>query len=77
MPRFMFALSTTELVREAGVIKSETLAQALDLVGEHATINAGDMLEIGVKGFPPARFECVSTMIKGSPLWRARGQLAA
>jgi hypothetical protein len=77
MPRFTFALSTTELVREAGVIKSESLAEALDLVGEHATVNAGDTLEIGVRGFPPARFECVSTMIKGSPLWRAHGRLAA
>ncbi len=83
MPRFSFALSNSARVREAGVVTSETFAEALDLVGENVEVSAGDTLEIGVSGFPPARFECVSTLIKGEPLWApatspaSAGRLAA
>lgn len=77
MPRFEFALSTADAVRQAGVVHSETFDDALSVVGNHITPNEGDTLEIGVRGFPPARFECVSTMIEGEPLWKPAGQLAA
>jgi hypothetical protein len=77
MPRFEFALSTVDTVRRTGVVNSESFADALALVGEHADAHAGDTLEIGVRGFPPARFECVSTLIDGEPLWRPTGKLAA
>jgi len=39
------------------------------------TASAGDMLEIGVPGFPPARFECVSGL--GENMWRPTGLMAA
>ena len=70
MPRYSFALSTRDMVREAGVVTSETFAQALEAVAEHTIVSTGDTLEIGVSGFPPAHFECVSTLIQGEPLWR-------
>ena len=79
MPRYSFALSTRDMVREAGVVTSETFAQALEAVAEHTIVSTGDTLEIGVSGFPPAHFECVSTLIKGEPLWRPAdgGRMAA
>jgi hypothetical protein len=77
MPRFEFALSTADAVRQAGVVHSETFTDALSVVGQHITPNEGDTLEIGVRGFPPAKFECVSTLIEGEPLWKPAGQLAA
>ena len=77
MPRFEFSVSTDDTVRQAGVVHSETFTDALSLVNQHVNANEGDTLEIGVRGFPPARFECVSTMIEGEPLWLPSNQLAA
>jgi hypothetical protein len=77
MPRFEFALSTEDAVRQAGVVHSENFTDALSLVGQHITPSQGDTLEIGVRGFPPAKFECVSTLIQGEPLWKPTGQMAA
>ena len=77
MPRFAFALHTDENIRRAGVVTSESFDDALALVSEHIEARTGDRLEIGVRGFPPARFECVAALIEGEPLWRPLGKLAA
>ena len=76
MPRFQFSLSTTNVVREAGVVQSESFADALSAIGEHLTANEGDTLEIGVTGFPPARYEFVQGL-EGTQTWRRAGLLAA
>jgi hypothetical protein len=33
-------------------------------------VSQGDTLEIGVKGFPPARYECVHSLLDGSVYWQ-------
>ena len=39
--------------RQDGVIESESFLAAVDALGHHVTVKAGDILEIGVYGFPP------------------------
>lgn len=74
MPRYRFALSDGEELRE-GSVKAESFAEALTLIGERLPIDAGDRLEIGVTGFPPALFERVQI---GPVLdWRPATKLAA
>lgn len=77
MPRFLFALSTGEEGRRAGVVMGESFTDALQTLTQQVTVNAGDMLEIGVNGFPPARYECVLSVETGMGAWRPAGQLAA
>jgi hypothetical protein len=76
MPRFEFALSTMAEVREAGIVQSESFAEALTAIGEQATVHQGDTLEIGVAGFPPARYEYLG-IFAGRQSWRPAGQMAA
>ena len=59
MTRFEFALKSPDEIRQAGVVQSESFNDALSLVSKHVTVQDGDMLEIGVAGFPPARFAFV------------------
>jgi hypothetical protein len=40
-------------------------------------VHTGDVLEIGVLGFPPAHYECVGEATSGYPLWMPTGRLAA
>jgi hypothetical protein len=40
-------------------------------------VKTGDTLEIGVLGFPPARFECVGSLEAGYPIWMPFGRQAA
>jgi len=77
MPRFSFAVRSTNEVREAGVVQSESFGDALSAISEHVSALEGDTLEIGVSGFPPARFECVWLADSGASSWRPAGQLAA
>jgi hypothetical protein len=77
MPRFQFALSTTQQVREAGIVQTDSFSDALSAISEHVDAHEGDTLEIGVPGFPPARFECVWSMEQGSSAWLPAGRLAA
>ena len=77
MTRYQFAISNTNVVRETGVVNSESFTDALTTVSKHVSAEAGDMLEIGVVGFPPARFRCIGSTLNGSPSWRPLGQLAA
>jgi hypothetical protein len=42
------------------------------------SVTQGDTLVIVVKGFPPARFECVDSLLDGSVFWQpAKAKLAA
>ena len=77
MPRFQFALSNTQQVREAGIVQSDSFSDALTAISEHVEAREGDTLEIGVPGFPPARYECVWSMDRGASAWRPAGQMAA
>jgi hypothetical protein len=78
MATFTFSLSTSEDARQAGLIQSTSFDEALRLVGERMTVSQGDTLEIGVKGFPPARYECVEALLDGTVFWQpASTKLAA
>jgi hypothetical protein len=70
MATYMFALSTTDESRQAGLIQSPSFEEALRLVGERMAVTKGDTLEIGVKGFPPARYHCVESLLDGSVFWQ-------
>ena len=76
MPRFNFSLISSGLVGEAGVVQSDSFDDALAAISEHVTANEGDTLEIGVNGFPPARYHRVG-LLAGARGWRPAGQLAA
>lgn len=77
MATFTFSLSTPLESRQAGVIQSDSFEEALRLVGERMSVTQGDTLEIGVKGFPPARYECVEALFDGSVFWAPAARLAA
>ena len=77
MPRFQFQLRTPAQVRQAGVVQSESFSDALSAISEHVKAQEGDTLEIGVRGFPPARFECVWSADRGEGGWRPSGLKAA
>jgi hypothetical protein len=78
MATYTFSLSTSVEARQAGLIQSTSFEEALRLVGERMPVTAGDVLEIGVKGFPPARYQCVETLLDGTVFWQpATSKLAA
>jgi hypothetical protein len=70
MSRFRFAL-TKNAVRQEGTVESDSFANAVDTLWQHVEIKQGDTLEIGVLGFPPARYECIAAMGEGRPFWKA------
>lgn len=76
MSKFRFAISNWEARRE-GIVEGDSFDQAVTVLGKHVDVHKGDLLEIGVTGFPPARYECVGEMIGGEPLWMFAGQVAA
>ncbi len=77
MPRFRFALSDIEAVREVGMVQSDTFDDAMSAVTERFAVTPGDSLEIGVYGFPPARYMYVALMDSDANTWRPVGQKAA
>lgn len=77
MPRFQFSIGSREAVREAGIITSDSFSDALEAIGAQVEVSDGDTLEIGVHGFPPARFEYVLTLQPGESTWRPAHRLAA
>ncbi|MDB4884875.1 MAG: hypothetical protein JWN79_313 [Gemmatimonadetes bacterium] len=78
MSTYQFAISSgPESVRQAGVVESDTFDDAVVLLGERIPVRAGDSLEIGVAGFPPARYDCVGAVKSGRPVWVPAGRLAA
>jgi len=76
MSKFSFAVSGIDSRRE-GVIESDTFREAVDALGQHVDVRAGDQLEIGVLGFPPARYECVGEISSGFPMWMPMNKKAA
>lgn len=77
MSKYQFAISSgPESVRRAGVVESDSFDEAVVLLGTRITVRTGDSLEIGVHGFPPARYECVGES-RSRPIWMPQGRLAA
>jgi hypothetical protein len=77
MATYTFSLSTSEDERQAGIIQSASFDDALRLVSERVLVSQGDELEIGVRGFPPARYECVESLLDGTVFWQPAARLAA
>ncbi len=78
MSKYLFAISSgPEFIRRAGVVESGSFDDAVNLLGERIPVQEGDSLEIGVAGFPPARYSCVGAVKSGRPVWVPEGQLAA
>jgi hypothetical protein len=76
MSKFRFSVSGVDS-RQEGVIESDSFVAAVGALGEHVNVHKGDVLEIGVLGFPPARYECVGEIQSGSPVWMPASRLAA
>ena len=76
MSTFSFSVRSIDS-RQDGEIESDSFIAAVDALGDHITVHTGDVLEIGVLGFPPARYECVGEATSGYPLWMPAGRLAA
>ena len=78
MPRYEFSLSAQDdTLRLAGTVTSPSFERAIEAIAERASVEDGDRLEIGVTGFPPARFESVVSVSDGSVGWLPQGRLAA
>lgn len=76
MSKFCFSLRGVDS-RQDGVIESDSFIAAVDALGQHVSVQTGDFLEIGVLGFPPARYQCVGEFSAGLPMWVPEGQRAA
>lgn len=76
MAKYRFALTNWES-RQEGIVEGEGFMHAVQSLGEHVRIHKGDTLEIGVLGFPPARYECVGSLFDGQPVWMPATRLAA
>jgi hypothetical protein len=77
MSKFCFSVSNIESRRD-GEIESDSFSDAVDALGRQIVVSKGDLLEIGVYGFPPARYECVGLVRGTRPIWfPTGGQLAA
>jgi hypothetical protein len=78
LSKFQFAISSgPESIRQAGVVESDSFDDAVMLLGQKVPVQRGDSLEIGVAGFPPARYQCAGAVKNGRPVWVPEGQLAA
>ena len=73
MATYTFALSMSDEARQAGIIQSTSFQEALRIVGQRMPVNRGAKLEIGVRGFPPARYECVESTLDGAVFWQPAG----
>ena len=76
MARFTFALGVEGELRDAGVVQSDSFDEALVELSRRYRPQKGDVLEIGVAGFPPARYEHTG-FANGVKGWRPAGLLAA
>lgn len=76
MARFAFALGVEGEVTEAGVVHSETFEDALLELSRRYRPQKGHTLELGVPGFPPARYEHTG-FANGVRGWRPAGLMAA
>lgn len=76
MSRFCFSVSSVENRRD-GIIECDSFTDAVDELGRQVSFSTGDTLEIGVFGFPPAKYECVGLMSGKRPIFFPMGQKAA
>lgn len=76
MAKFTFSLDTRDDVVQAGVVQGRSFDEALEALGHELIVKQGDRLLIGVAGFPPAQFECV-TLMGGDVLWTPSNRKAA
>jgi hypothetical protein len=78
MSKYLFSISSgPESIRQAGVVESASFDDAVMLLGQKIAVQVGDSLEIGVAGFPPARYQCQGSVKSGDPLWVPAGLMAA
>ena len=68
MSKFCFSVNGAES-RHEGVVESDSFLAAIDALGAHVDVRMGDVLEIGVFGFPPARYQCVGAIDGRHPVW--------
>jgi hypothetical protein len=66
MSKFSFSVRSIDS-RQDGVIESDSFIAAVDALGEHVKIHTGDVLEIGVLGFPPAHYHSVGEATSAYP----------
>lgn len=76
MSKFCFSVSNFE-TRQEGIVESDSFTDAVNALGKHVSVRKGDLLEIGVNGFPPARYECVGAINPEQPLWLPANRMAA
>lgn len=76
MSKFCFSVNGADS-RQAGVVESDSFVAAIDALGEHVDVRMGDVLEIGVFGFPPARYHCVGAINGRHPVWMPAAAEAA
>lgn len=76
MARYTFSLDTQDDVVQAGTVQGRSFDEALDTLAHELVVKRGDRLRIGVAGFPPASFECVSLM-GGDVFWTPVSRKAA
>lgn len=78
MPRFEFSLSgPDESLRLAGAVTSPTFAKAMEAIAAQASVGRGDLLEIGVTGFPPAHFAACLEGLDDRVCWQQENRKAA
>jgi hypothetical protein len=77
MPQVWFAVTTIDGTRTDGVVQGASYSEALSTVSKHVSGNIGDVLEIGVEGFPPAKYRCIVAGKGQVEAWRPAGLLAA
>lgn len=76
MARYTFTLDTQDDVVQAGTVRGNSFDEALETLSHELVVKRGDRLRIGVSGFPPAHFECVSLM-GGDVFWTPANLRAA
>jgi hypothetical protein len=77
MPSYQFSINSGSNMTRAGIVRSETFEGALEAIDDQMEPAAGDTLQIGVRGFPPAHFECVWSVEDGVRSWMPARALAA
>ena len=76
MARYAFSLGTDDELRETGYVFGDSFDEALRTVSQRYRPTKGDTLEIGVDGFPPARYQHTG-FARGVAGWRPAGLMAA
>lgn len=76
MPRFKFTIGGPEGVRHAGFVQGQRFEDVFAALGGEFEASHGDYLEIGVAGFPPARYT-MAAAIGGIGGWQPANRQAA